>query len=64
MKKGNKRQGGARNGRQALRKNRDRQFAGGQLYVVRGFWKHRTWEDQNHQTRHENSFYITDIQTF
>ena len=26
MKKGNKRQGGARNGRQALRKNRDRQF--------------------------------------
>ena len=45
-------------------KNRDRQFAGGQLYVVRGFWKHRTWQDQNQQTRHENAFYITDIQTF
>ena len=26
MKKGNKRQGGARSGRQALRKNRDKQF--------------------------------------
>ena len=22
----------------------------------------RTWEDQNHQTRHENMFYISDIQ--
>ena len=27
------------------------------------FWKHRTWEDQNRQTRHECAFYITDLQT-
>ena len=25
--------------------------------------KHRTWEDQNHQVRHENAFYITDLQS-
>ena len=25
--------------------------------------QHRTWQDQNGQTRHENMFYITDIQT-
>ena len=44
-------------------KNRDTQFFQNQPYIVKGFWKHRTWEDQNHQTRHENAFYITDIQT-
>ena len=44
-------------------KNRDTQFSKKVPYVVKGYWKHRTWEDQNHQQRHENSFYITDIQT-
>ena len=44
-------------------KNRDTQYYQNQPYVVKGFWKQRTWEDQNHQTRHENAFYITDIQT-
>ena len=44
-------------------KNRDTQFSKQVPYVVKGYWKHRTWEDQNHQQRHENSFYITDIQT-
>ena len=32
-------------------------------YVVKGFWKHRTWQDQNGQTRHENALYITDLQS-
>ena len=44
-------------------KNRDTQFSKQVPYVVKGFWKHRTWEDQNHQVRHENAFYITDLQT-
>ena len=44
-------------------KNRDTQFSKQVSYVVKGFWKHRTWEDQNHQVRHENAFYITDLQT-
>ena len=43
-------------------KNRDTQYQQGQAYVVKGFWKHRTWEDQQGQQRHENMFYITDIQ--
>ena len=28
--------------------------------IVKGFWKHRTWGDNN--DRHENAFYITDLQ--
>ena len=44
-------------------KNRDTQFQQGMPYIVKGFWKHRTWEDQNHQVRHENAFYITDLQS-
>ena len=32
----------------------------GQPYIVKGFWKHRTWGDNN--DRHENIFIITDIQ--
>ena len=43
-------------------KNRDAQFAQDMPYVVKGFWKHRTWQDQNGQNRHENMFYITDLQ--
>ncbi len=42
-------------------KNRDTQFQQGMPYIVKGFWKHRTWGDNN--DRHENCFYITDIQT-
>ena len=42
-------------------KNRDTQFAQNQPYVVKGFWKMRTWGDNN--DRHENTLYITDIQT-
>ena len=48
---------------EAVSKNRETQYQQGLPYIVKGFWKHRTWEDQNHQVRHENSFYITDIQT-
>ena len=44
-------------------KNRDTQFQEGQPYIVKGYWKHRTWQDQNGQMRHENMFYITDLQT-
>ena len=32
-------------------------------YVAKGYWKHRTWKDQQGQTRHENTLYITDLQT-
>ena len=42
-------------------KNRDTQYQQNVPYVVKGFWKHRTWDDNN--DRHENMFYITDIQT-
>ena len=41
--------------------NRDTQFQQGMPYIVKGFWKHRTWGDNN--DRHENAFYITDLQT-
>ena len=44
-------------------KQRDTQFFENQPYVVKGFWKHRTWQDQNGQTRHENALYITDLQS-
>ena len=43
-------------------KNRDSPISKEVPYVVKGFWKHRTWQDQNDQTRHENAFYITDLQ--
>ena len=42
-------------------KNRDTQFYQNQPYIVKGFWKHRTWGDNN--DRHENAFYITDLQS-
>ena len=41
-------------------KNRDTQYAQNMPYIVKGFWKHRTWGDNNY--RHENAFYITDLQ--
>ena len=44
-------------------KNRETEYDPNIPHVVRGNWKHRTWQDQQGQTRHENMFYITDIQT-
>ena len=41
-------------------KNCDTVYEPNRLYVVKGFWKHRTWGDNN--DRHENAFYITDLQ--
>ena len=41
-------------------KNRDTQYLSNQPYIVKGFWKQRVWGDNN--DRHENLFYITDIQ--
>ena len=41
-------------------KNRDTQFQQGLPYIVKGFWKMKTWGDN--QDRHENMFYITDLQ--
>ena len=41
-------------------KNRDTQYAQNMPYIVKGFWKHRTWGDNN--DRHEITFYITDLQ--
>ena len=41
-------------------KNRDTVYYQQQLYVVKGFWKMKTWGDNN--DRHENVFYITDLQ--
>ena len=43
-------------------KNRDATLFQEVPYIVKGFWKHRTWQDQNGQNRHENMFYITDLQ--
>ena len=45
---------------EAASKNRDTQYQQGLPYIVKGFWKVRTWGDNN--DRHENVFYITDIQ--
>jgi len=45
-------------------KNRDTQYDPDKLYVAKGFWKHRTWKDKNGEQRHENSFFITDLQEF
>jgi hypothetical protein len=44
----------------AASKNRDTQYYQQTPYVVKGFWKHRTWGDNN--DRHENTLYLTDIQ--
>ena len=44
-------------------KNRDAQFQQGMPYIVKGFWKHRTRKDKNGEERHENAFYITDLQS-
>jgi hypothetical protein len=41
-------------------KNRDTQYYQQQPYVVKGYWKHRTCGENN--DRHENGFYITDLQ--
>ena len=43
-------------------KNRDTQYVTSTPYVVKGSWKHRTWTDQQGKLRHENTFFITDIQ--
>jgi len=43
-------------------KNRDTQYVANNPYVVKGAWRHRTWKDQQEQIRHENVFFITDIQ--
>ena len=45
---------------EAASKNRDTQYDQQVPYIVKGFWKMRTWGDN--QDRHENVFYITDIQ--
>ena len=42
-------------------KNRETQYYQNQPYIVKGFWKHRKWGENN--DRHENAFYITDLQT-
>ena len=44
-------------------KNRETVYDTNRLYVAKGFWKHRTWQDKNSEERHENAFYITDLQT-
>ena len=43
-------------------KQRETQYDPNVPYVVKGYWKHRMWLDQNGQTRHENALYITDLQ--
>ena len=44
-------------------KNRETVYDTNRLYVAKGFWKRRTWQDKNGEERHENAFYITDLQT-
>ena len=46
---------------EAASKNRDTQYEQQVPYIVKGFWKVKTWGDNHY--RHENVFYITDIQT-
>ncbi|MBQ6379890.1 MAG: hypothetical protein IJJ56_14035 [Prevotella sp.] len=46
---------------EAASKNRDTEYFTEKHYMVKGFWKHRTWGDNN--DRHENTLYLTDIQT-
>ncbi len=46
---------------EAASKNRDTEYFTGTPYIIKGFWKHRTWGDNN--DRHENTLYLTDIQT-
>ena len=41
-------------------KNRDTNYDSNVPYVVKGFWKHRVWGEN--KDRHENAFYITDLQ--
>jgi len=41
-------------------KNRDTQYYQNQPYIVKGYWKMRTWGES--QVRYENMFYITDLQ--
>ena len=41
-------------------KNRETEFYQNQQYVVKGYWKHRTWGENN--DRHEKLFYVTDLQ--
>lgn len=43
-------------------KNRDTQYSPEELYLVKGFWKQRAWKDKNGEERHENMFFITDLQ--
>lgn len=45
---------------EAASKNRDTEYDMEVPYVVKGFWKQKTWGDNN--DRHENVLYITDIQ--
>ena len=44
-------------------KNRDVALHQDVPYIVKGFWKHRPWQDKNGEVRHENALYLTDIQT-
>ena len=46
---------------EAASKNRDTEYYLETPYIMKGFWKHRTWGDSN--DRHENTLYLTDIQT-
>ena len=44
-------------------KNRETVYDKNVPYVVKGFWKPRTWQDQQGLMRNETMFYITDIQS-
>ena len=46
---------------EAASKNRNTEYFQNQPYIVKGFWKMKSWGDNN--DRRENVFYITDIQT-
>ena len=43
-------------------KNRNLQCRTDVAYVVKGYWRHRTWNDQLGKLRHENSLVVTDLQ--
>ena len=41
--------------------DRETQYYQNVPYLVKGYWRHRTWGENG--DRHENAFYITDLQT-
>ena len=42
--------------------NKDTEYQKGVVYVVQGYWKHRTYNTQKGDTGHSNDFYISSLE--